>query len=196
VDGRFVYWLDPERGALLRVAKNGGATQAAAQGLRGPIELAVGDGFAVVEATDGRKSTLLRIPLAPAGPAQPIAAADDRIPFAVVGRDLRWAIGDQVFGQTAGGPAFPVRLSGYSRGARVTALAFNGDTIVLAGERAGIHSQSPGRDAVRVLAEGHDGPSMLILDDHALFFVDTGSMLMHKTELARSGCCSIWAAPR
>ncbi|HEY7374136.1 MAG TPA: hypothetical protein VIF57_18385 [Polyangia bacterium] len=196
VDGRFVYWLDPERGALLRVQKSGGATQAAAQGLRGPIELAVGDGFAVVETTDGRKSTLVRIPLAPAGPAQPIATADDRIPFAVVGRDLRWAIGDQVLGQTAGGAPFPLRLSRYSRGARVTDLVFDADTIVLASARAGIYSQSPGRDAVRVLAEGHDGPSLLILDGRAVFFADTGSMQMHKTELMRSGCCSIWAAPR
>ena len=122
--------------------------------------------------------------------------ADGRIPFAVAGRDLRWAIGDQVFGQTGGGAPSPLRLSGYSRGARVTDLTFDGDTIVLASERAEIHSQSPGRDAVRVLAEGHDGPSLLILDGRALFFADTGSMRMHKTELMRSGCCSIWAAPR
>jgi len=196
VDRSFVYWLDADRGALLRVPKNGGATQTAAQGLRQPIELAVGDGFAVVETTGDRKWTLLRIPLAPAGPAQPIATADDRIPFAVVGRDLRWTIGDQVFGQTGGGAPFPLRLSAYSRGARFTSLAFSGDTIVLAGEHTRVHSESPGRDAVRVLAEGHEGPSMLIVDDRAVFFVDTGAMHMHKTELMRSGCCSIWAAPR
>jgi hypothetical protein len=196
VDRSFAYWLDAGRGALLRVPKNGGATQEAAQGLRHPVKLAVGDGFAVVETTVDRKWTLLRIPLAPAGPAQPIATADDRIPFTVVGRDLRWAIGDQVFGRSAGGAPFQIRRSGYERGARVSEVALQGETLVLVSEHGGVHSESPGRDAVRVLAETHDGPSMLIVDDHAVFFVDTGSLAMHKTELMRSGCCSIWAAPR
>ena len=196
VDGGFVYWLDQERGALMRLPKTGGAAQAAAQGLGRPTRLAVGDGFAAVETADDRTWSLLRVPLAPPGPAQPLAKGDNPIPFAVVGRDLRWAVGDQVFGQTADGAPFPVHLSGYSRRSRIADLAFKGDTLVLIGEYGRMHSESPGRDAVRVLADGHEGPTMLIVDDDAVYFADTGYYLQHKSEMSRADCCSIWAAPR
>jgi hypothetical protein len=196
VDAGFVYWLNPEQGALMRVPKTGGAVQAAAQALPSPMKLAVGDGFAVVEATPKPgKWALLHIPLAPAGPARPLAAGDDPIPFAVVGRDVRWTIGDKAFGQTAGGGPFAIPLSPYSRGIRFSDLAFRGNTLVLAGEH-GVHSESPGRDAVRVIGAGHMGPTMLIVDDDAVTFVEMGYTLRHKSQLTRADCCHIWTARR
>lgn len=197
VDAGFVYALDRDQGTMLRLPKTGGAPQVVAQGMRRPIRLAMGDGFAAVETADDNKWTLVRIPLAPVpAPPQPLATGDDPIPFAVVGPELRWTIGNQVFGQTAGGAPFPLRLSSYSHGARFTDLAFRGDTLVLATEHGGLHSEVPGRDAVRVLAAGQWAPSMLIVDDDAVYFADLGYHLQHKSEWARAECCSIWTAPR
>jgi len=180
----------------MRVPKTGGAVQAVAQALPSPMKLAVGDGFAVVEATPKPGQwALLHIPLAPPGPARPLAVGDDPIPFAVVGRDVRWTAGGKVFGQTAGGTPFAIRLSPYSRGIRFSDLAFRGNTLVLAGEH-GVHSESPGRDSVRVIGSGQMGPTMLIVDDDAVTFAEMGYTLMHKSGLTRADCCHIWTARR
>ena len=109
VDADHVYWLDRARGAVMRVPKKGGAPTAVAQALPAPIELAVGDGFAVVETSGNNHWQLLGVPIAPPGPTQRLAAAEERMPFTVAGREIRGGAGVRADLGRRASPPSPVK---------------------------------------------------------------------------------------
>lgn len=118
------------------------------------------------------------------------------MPFTVAGREIRWAVGDQAFAQTWAGAPHRLRLSSLSGRDPIGELALSGDLLVLARSNGWVHTETPGRDAVRVLAAGHMDPSLLTIDAHAIYFVDMGYVLTHPLGPNRADCCKIWAAPR
>ena len=48
----------------------------------------------------------------------------------------------------------------------------------------------------RILSSGHTNPAWLIVDPDAAYFVVLGERMGIVANFARSGCCSIWRAPR
>ena len=213
VDATNVYWLDGARGAVLKVAKQGGVVEVLAGGihLRDPVfdtrdsEMAVESDYVYFAHALGDVTQVARI--AKTGGRIERLMDGPRPRLTMAGTTIFFETGNEVYGLSDSGlrdlgsvgglgdrDALSTPVRGFAANAEAMFYSIHSDS----GDPPMVLRKSSAGGALRILAIGYDleTPVELAADADALYFVGIGTPNGKHGLPRRPGCCAIWEVPR